>query len=102
MGFPTSAAPDGHRCDRERPLVSADVRHFERDMYVPTPKPLHTCPGLARWRHYSKKPYLVFVDESFRGFFEFDRRGYFVHGAFGVPSEEYDSLKADVADVHPV
>ena len=51
------------------------------------------CPGLEYWRPFASRPYLVFVDESFRGFFEFERRGYFVHGAFGVPEQRYEDLK---------
>jgi hypothetical protein len=41
----------------------------------------------------------VFVDESFRGFFEFTERGYFVHAALGIPESLYDAMKADLASV---
>jgi hypothetical protein len=41
----------------------------------------------------------VFVDESFRGFFEFEERGYFVHAAVGIPESQYGALKAAIAPV---
>ena len=41
----------------------------------------------------------MFVDESFRGFFEFEERGYFVHAAVGIPESQYETLKSAVAPV---
>ena len=53
------------------------------------------------WACHAGEEYLMFVDESFRRFMtmtEVDSRyGYFSYGAVGVPSTEYDALKADVA-----
>ena len=66
---------------------------------VPTPVPLLTCPGLKYWRPYVGTPYLLFVDESFRGFFEFEERGYFVHAAVGIPESQYEDLKAEIEPV---
>jgi hypothetical protein len=61
-----------------------------------TPEPLWRCPGLKYWQPYFKSPYLVFVDESFRGFFEFDTRGYFAHSAVGVPEPRYELLRTEL------
>jgi len=69
----------------------------QRQLAVPEPEPLSTCPGRRLWQHFRGKPYLVFVDESFRGFFEFDRRGYFVHGTVGIPEERYSDVQREVA-----
>jgi hypothetical protein len=44
-------------------------------------------------------PYLVFVDESFRGFFELDRRGYFVHATVGIPEGRYQAIKDETVPV---
>ena len=66
---------------------------------VAQPRPLDTCLGLAVWRHFAGQPYLVFVDELFRGFFEFDRRGYFVHAAVGIPEGQYSDLQNDIAPI---
>ena len=60
---------------------------------VRQPRPLTSCPGLRHWRPHSGTTYLVFVDESFDGFFEFRPRGYFVHAAVGIPESRYDTLK---------
>ena len=61
--------------------------------------PLLTCPGRHYWAPHIGTPYLVFVDESFRGFFEFEERGYFVHAAVGIPESQYDAMKSAVAPV---
>ena len=66
------------------------VRRLVQNM-VPTPMPLLTCPGRHYWAPHVGTPYLVFVDESFRGFFEFEERGYFVHAAVGIPESQYDA-----------
>jgi hypothetical protein len=70
-----------------------------RQTLVPTPVPPLTCPGLRYWQPHIGTPYLVFVDESFRGFFEFEERGYFVHATVGIPESQYDALKERVAPV---
>ncbi len=67
--------------------------------FVPTPQPLLTCPGLKYWRPHVGKPYLVFVDESFRGFFEFSERGYFVHAIVGIPESQHEALSNAMAPV---
>ena len=61
--------------------------------------PLLTCPGLHYWAPHIGTPYLVFVDESFRGFFEFRERGYFAYAALGIPESQYDGMKSAVAPV---
>ena len=66
---------------------------------VPTPKPLLTCPGLPYWKPHFGAPYLVFIDESFRGFFEFREQGYFAHAAVGIPESQYDAMKSVVTPV---
>lgn len=66
---------------------------------VPTPQPLLTCPGLHYWAPHAGTPYLVFVDESFRGFFELEPRGYFVHAVVGIPEAQYDALKRTMVPV---
>ena len=66
---------------------------------VPTPMPLLTCPGRHYWAPHVRTPYLVFVDESFRGFFEFRERGYFAHAAVGIPESQYDGMTSAVAPV---
>ena len=70
-----------------------------RSRMVPPPTPLLTCPGLRYWAPHFGTPYLVFVDESFRGFFEFREHGYFAHGLVGIPESQYDGMKAAVAPV---
>lgn len=72
------------------------VRKLVQEM-VPNPKPLLTCPGLQYWRPHFRTPYLVFVDESFRGFFEFREQGYFAHAAVGIPESQYDGMKSAIA-----
>ena len=74
------------------------VRKLVQKM-VPTPMPLLTCPGRHYWAPHVGTPYLVFVDESFRGFFEFKERGYFAHAAVGIPESQYDAMKSAVAPV---
>ena len=74
------------------------VRKLVQNM-VPTPMPLLTCPGLHYWAPHIGTPYLVFVDESFRGFFEFRERGYFAYAAVGIPESQYDGMKSAVAPV---
>ena len=66
---------------------------------VPTPMPLLTCPGRHYWAPHVRTPYLVFVDESFRGFFEFREQGYFAHAAVGIPESQYDGMTSAVAPV---
>jgi hypothetical protein len=61
--------------------------------------PLLTCPGRQYWAPHLGTPYFVFFDESFRGFFEFEERGYFVHAAVGIPESQYDALKSAIAPV---
>ena len=61
--------------------------------------PLLTCPGRHYWAPHVRTPYLVFVDESFRGFFEFRERGYFAHAAVGIPESQYDGMTSAVAPV---
>ena len=41
----------------------------------------------------------MFIDESFRGFFELEERGYFAHAAVGIPESQYDAMKSAVAPV---
>jgi hypothetical protein len=74
------------------------MKKLRQDL-VPTPQPLLTCPGLKYWLPHAGKPYLVFVDESFRGFFEFEERGYFVHAAVGIPEAQYDGLRTTIAPI---
>jgi hypothetical protein len=59
---------------------------------VPFPYPLRTCPGLKIWRPRSGEVYRLFVDETFHQFFELNERGYFCHGAVGVPQRDYQSV----------
>lgn len=67
---------------------------------IPNPQPLRTAPGLGTWLRYTGQEYLIFLDESFRFFFELtNERGYFCHGAFGIPASEYEGLKEDVAPI---
>jgi len=68
-------------------------------IYIPYPQPLRTCPGLSTWIRHSGTAYLLFVDESFSGFFEHQERGYFCHGAVGIPESEYDSFKVGLRPV---
>lgn len=66
---------------------------------VPHPCPLATCPGRDIWSRRSGQDYLVFVDESFRGFLELRQVGYFCHAAVGIPQLEYERLKMAVAPI---
>lgn len=68
-----------------------------RQLVLPELQPLASCPGLQYWRPFFRTPYLVFVDESFRGFFELDPRGYFVHATVGIPESQYQEVKDETA-----
>jgi hypothetical protein len=57
------------------------------------------CPGWRWWQRYQGEDWLVFIDESFRGFFELAPTGYFGHAAVGVPAREYPRLQELVAPV---
>ena len=50
---------------------------------------------------YAGQHYVVFVDESLRGFFQSDdwTTGYFCHAAVGIPEAEYASLGTAVAPI---
>ena len=67
---------------------------------IPNPQPLRTAPGLKTWLRYTGQEYIVFVDESFSLFFELtNERGYFCHGAFGIPATEYEAVKREVRPI---
>lgn len=63
------------------------------------PYPLRTCPGRPRWEERRGQEYLVFIDETFRSFFELQPAGYFCHAAVGVPAGEYEALRAAVSPI---
>jgi len=66
---------------------------------VPVPYPLRTCPGLENWLRRSGEEYRVFVDETFHQFFELDPRGYFCHGAVGIPERDYKAVRQAMAPI---
>jgi hypothetical protein len=55
---------------------------------VPNLYPLPNCPSLPIWLGRSGQIYRVFVDETYLQFFELNSRGYFCHGAIGIPELE--------------
>jgi len=65
-----------------------------RRVVVERPDARDICPGWKWWQRYRGEEWLVFIDESFRGFFELVPTGYFAHAAVGVPEREYPALKA--------
>ncbi len=64
------------------------------------PTPAATTPGRGMWEKYRGKEYLVFIDESAYQFFGFQNpQGNFCHATVGIPSLEYDGLKASMASM---
>ena len=61
---------------------------------VEFPLGLRSSPRFDSWRDHARHDYLVFVDESFRGFFHTKRwtTGYFCYAAVGVPEANYADL----------
>jgi hypothetical protein len=59
---------------------------------INSPEPLRNCPTLPIWQKRSGQVYLVFIDETFSGFFEMRDRGYFCHAAVGIPEAEYAAV----------
>lgn len=71
-----------------------------RSAFVPTP--LETARITRVVERYRGQPYKIFVDESFRSFFGYDRpTGYLCYAAIGVPEEEYTFLKRSMARIFP-
>jgi hypothetical protein len=70
-----------------------------RRVILERPDSCDICPGWRWWQRYQGEEWLVFVDESFRGFFELTPTGYFGHGAVGVPVREYPRLQELVTPV---
>jgi hypothetical protein len=61
--------------------------------------PSGLAPGRRRWEERRGREYLIFIDETFRGFFELQQTGYFCHAAVGLPTSEYEAVKAETAPV---
>jgi hypothetical protein len=59
-----------------------------------SPMPLEIAPGRPIWNQQRGTDYVVFVDESFHGFFGFDNpNGYFCHSAVGIPERNYEAVQ---------
>jgi hypothetical protein len=93
----TSARPAADRKGSQRYSLG-----MPRQVVVPMPESLRTCPGKEVWDRYRDEEWLVFIDESFCMFFELTARsGYFCYSAVGVPAREYPQLCADVKALLP-
>jgi len=69
-----------------------------RSTYAPTP--LETARITRVVERYRGQLYKIFVDESFRSYFGFERpTGYLCYGAVGIPEKEYIYLKRSMAKI---
>ena len=66
---------------------------------IDTPQQLKKCPTLPVWKKRSGQVYLVFIDETFRQFFELNSSGYFCHAAVGLPHAEYVAVRNEIKPI---
>jgi hypothetical protein len=61
---------------------------------VTWPRPIETCPATRAVDEHRNENYLLFIDETFREFFDLkDRTGYLCYAAVGIPEKEYELFK---------
>ena len=56
-------------------------------------------PAGARDRRPRLRCLVVFVDETFQGFFDLNERGYFCYGVAGIPETHYEAVTAEFASI---
>ena len=67
--------------------------------FVHNPHPGPHAPAFPIWSKHRGETYIVFVDETFQGFFELNERGYFCYGVAGIPEAHYEAVTAEFASI---
>ena len=67
--------------------------------FVHNPHPLLHAPAFPIWSKHRGETYIVFVDETFQGFFKLNERGYFCYGVAGIPVTHYEAVTAEFASI---